>query len=119
MSAGRFNTIVEKDAYASVEMATHATSQKKESVNTIGISNVIPMPEITTTSLRAAPTGQPRLISQLENPPPAKLPMSAARKGTQKASRLSSGLWPLEARKIASQSVMKNQTGSVSVLPMM
>src|SRR5262245_28337519 len=119
MSAGRFNTIVENAAYASVEMAMHATSQKKESVNTIGISSVIPMPEITITSFRAAPTGQPRLISQLEKPPPAKLPMSPAKKGTQKANRLSSGLWAMEARSVASQSVMKNQTGSVSVLLMM
>ena len=74
---------------------------------------------MTTTNLRAPPTDQPRAINQLDRPPPKKLPRSAARNGTQNASRLLSSLKPLATRKIANQSVMKNQTGSVSVLPMM
>ena len=46
----------------------------------------------------AAPTAQPRLISALEQPPPKKFPRSAARNGTQNASRLSSNLKPRETR---------------------
>src|ERR1043165_895987 len=98
MSAGRFSTIVENAAYASVDAAKHAISQKNEPVNTVGISSVIPRPEITTTSLRAAPTDHPRLINQLESPPPAKLPTSAARNGIQNATRLSSRRCPLATR---------------------
>jgi hypothetical protein len=49
------------------------------------------MPSVprTITVLRATPTFHPRLIMKLDAPPPAKLPRSAARNGTQNASRLS------------------------------
>src|SRR2546425_10377239 len=118
-SAGRLSTIVDNAAYAKVETAKQATSHGSDVSTTAGISSVIPKAQITMTNLRAAPTDQPRAIKRLDRPPPKKLPRSAARNGTQNASRLLSSLNPLATRKIANQSVMKNHTGSVSVLPMM
>ena len=113
------STIVDSAAYAKVETAKQATSHGSEVSTTAGISSVMPKAQMTITNLRAAPTAQPRAINQLDRPPPKKLPRSAATNGTQNASRLLSSRKPLATRKTANQSVMKNQTGSVSVLPMM
>src|SRR5215211_4661592 len=114
MSAGRLRMIVEKAAYANVEIAKQATIAENDDVHTTGTSSVMPRPPITAMHLRAAPTLQPRVISQLETPPPKKFPRSAARNGTQNPARLSSSLNPRDTRYTANQSVMKNQTGSVN-----
>src|SRR6266851_3457461 len=88
MSAGRFRIIVDSAAYEKVAMAKHAVSHNSDETYTAGTSSNIPSAPSTTTDLRARPTLQPRWISALDNPPPKKLPRSAARNGTQNASRL-------------------------------
>src|SRR6476660_4876708 len=98
MSAGRFRIIVESAAYANVAMARHVVSAASEVTYAAGISSVIAAADAAITRLRADRTGHPRAISALEHPPPAKFPRSAARNGTQKASRLSSRLKPRDTR---------------------
>src|SRR2546423_15041100 len=98
MSAGRFRIIVERDAYANVAIARQVVSHKSDVAYAAGTSSVIAAAEHTITSLRAEPTDHPRLMSALETPPPKKFPRSAARNGTQKASRLSSSLNPRATR---------------------
>ena len=58
----------------------------------------MPPADAAITTLRAAPTDQPRAMSALDTPPPKKFPRSAARNGTQNASRLSSSLKPRDTR---------------------
>src|SRR5262245_29244075 len=98
MSAGRFRIIVDRAAYAKVAMAMHIVSAPSDEAYAAGIRNVIATADTTMTSLRAAPTDHPRRMSALEQPPPKKLPQSAARNGTQNASRLSSSAKPRETR---------------------
>src|SRR5438093_7265878 len=98
MSAGRFRIIVESAAYANVASAKHAVSDTSDVAYAAGTRRVIPAAEAAITSLRAAPTDHPRAMSALDRPPPKKLPRSAARNGTQKASRLFSRLKPRATR---------------------
>src|SRR5437762_1325105 len=78
-SAGRFRIIVETAAYEKVATAKHAASACRDVAKRDGIRNSIPIVPVTITNLRAASTRQPRPISTLDNPPPAKFPRSAAR----------------------------------------
>src|SRR3954454_13263672 len=98
MSAGRVRMMVENAAYANVESAKQTTITENDEVHTAGINSVIPSPPNTAMHFLAAPTFHPRVISQLENPPPKKLPSSAARNGTQNPTRLSSSLTPRDTR---------------------
>src|SRR2546426_147208 len=98
MSAGRFRIIVERAAYAKVAIAKYRVSDTSDVAYAAGTRRVIPTAEQTTTSLRAAPTDHPRAMSALDRPPPAKFPRSAARNGTQNASRLFSRLKPCATR---------------------
>src|SRR5437773_3546807 len=98
MSAGRFRIIVDSAAYAKVAIAMQMVSDASDVAYAAGTSTVIATAETTTTSLRAEPTDQPRAMSALEQPPPKKFPRSAARNGTQNASRLSSRLKPRATR---------------------
>src|SRR6267378_7067439 len=98
MSAGRFRIIVESAAYAKVAIARQAVKPTSDVAYAAGTRSVIAAADATMTIFRAAPTDQPRLMSALEQPPPKKFPQSAARNGTQNASRLSSSLKPRETR---------------------
>src|SRR5882672_12564943 len=89
-SAGRFRIIVDTAAYENVAMAKYAVTHISDETYTAGMSSTIPTVPSTTTDLRARPTLHPRWMSVLDNPPPEKLPISAARNGTQTASRLRS-----------------------------
>src|SRR6185436_375528 len=98
ISDGNTRAMVEKDAYANVEIAKSPASAKRFEVKIVGIKRAIPSPPKITTALRARNTGQPRLMSQLDKPPPKKLPRSAARNGIQNASNPCSGLIPFVTR---------------------
>src|SRR5512135_796637 len=109
MSAGRLSTIVDSAANDNVETARDAVIHQRFVTNAAAAIRAMPSAQTTMTALRAEPTAHPRLINALDTPPARKLPASAARKGTQNANRLSSSLKPRETRKMANQSVMKNQ----------
>src|SRR4051794_36783450 len=119
MSAGRLSTIVETAAYEQVEIANTNVIQTRLWRYTVAARQLMPTTPTAITHFLAAPTDAPRRMSQLETPPPRKLPASAATNGTQNASRLSSNLNPRATRYTANQSVMKNHTGSVSDLAAM
>src|SRR5437870_481428 len=98
MSAGRFRIIVDSAAYAKVAIARQAVSPASDVAYAAGTRSVIAAADAAMTTLRAEPTRHPRAMSALEQPPPQKLPRSAARNGTQNASRLSSNLKPRDTR---------------------
>src|SRR5262249_15104512 len=98
MSAGRFRIIVESAAYAKVAVARQAVSVYSDVAYAAGMRSVIAAADAAMTSLRADPTLHPRAMSALEQPPPKKLPRSAASNGAQNASRLSSSLKPRDTR---------------------
>src|SRR3989442_5072940 len=98
MPAGRFRIIVESAAYARVAIARQVVSRASDVEYAAGTKSVIAAADATMTIFRAAPTDQPRLMSALEQPPPKKFPQSAARNGTQNASKLSSNRKPRDTR---------------------
>ena len=97
-SAGSASAMVDITAYENVARAKQATSTRNRVERAAGISARTPNPPATMRKRRARPTLQPWRMSALDTPPPKKLPRSAARKGTQKPSAVSSSRNPRPTR---------------------
>src|SRR4029450_9515902 len=81
-SAGSEMAIVDIAAYEKGATAKHGGSSGKLEGKAAATSAGPPMPPPTITTLRARPTGQPRLMSALDTPPPKKVPRYDARTRT-------------------------------------